>query len=1003
MAKKVYEFPFVAGQSEAIDPRLLQTLAPQGTLLRAQNVRLRKDGRLGVRRDYAALSMTAQNGTLVATDVVNHDGRLVAFGDTQSRGFPTDLFEFLGSGTAQAWAGTEGTDTDMRIGQATALRDLGRIPSPGVSATFVDVAAANGFVCLVSSDGTNSFIHVFRADTGQSLLVERSTASTGPAFLQRPRVVAIGNVFYIAGIPSAGTSVDLRTFTPATDNGSQTLSTPFAAGASIVAWDMTVNDAGTELIMAVARSTPTSEIRRVNTAGTTVVTITGPATLANFCTCANDGTLVFYCDVVNATRQVRLTSFAVAGGAAVNGPTTLFASGTTLQQAALVFRSSTQLRVLAQIDVSPTIEVQFQDVTRATHALSAVTRWGNSYLVTKGLARPIPPGTNSESFFGGRFFDPDCTNFLAIGGDLFPDEQVIASKEHYISAETVGQIGHLARDAVTGSVYWPQLVQDVDGLGIPIATELQLLSSARQPCASLGGHLYLCNGQSLVYDTKQLVETGFADVPVIFSTVGSTAAGNLTLLGLYSVAVTWEWTDALGHLHTSAPSDVAQVTLTGTQNTVTVVASSPHSSRRNGSNEKYGGACKVVAWVTVANGTVLQRSTFQLASITTYGQPVTLTILGPDTTTAAQAILYTQGARGALSGPLPFETPLPARYMWASKERILLGGLPDQSSIQESRALFPNEPIQWSLGLGFFTAVRGVVTAVFFLDEQRFVCTRDEIFIVPGEGIDDNGNGTLGPPIKLPAPGGCIDWRSVVETPMGVFFQLDSDKIFLQPRGGNAPTWVGQPVRDTLAAFPVIVSATLVAEDQTVCFACNNSAGTDGRIVVFDMRSEQWFVDVPLSAETYRGSCQYQGRHVIAKGTGTVHQQLAVDTPATFVPVVLESGDIYVGGPDGWGQYYGASLLAEFRGNCTVVCNYSLDGGLTYSTADRVYSLSGLTVGSRVRRTWTFGPFQNECVRVKFTTAALSGAATAGLVFQSFGIYAEPIEGFARVPADSIG
>jgi hypothetical protein len=211
-------------------------------------------------------------------------------------------------------------------------------------------------------------------------------------------------------------------------------------------------------------------------------------------------------------------------------------------------------------------------------------------------------------------------------------------------------------------------------------------------------------------------------------------------------------------------------------------------------------------------------------------------------------------------------------------------------------------------------------------------------------------------------------------------------------------------VRETLASFPVITSATMVQEDQTVCFTCNNVAGTTGRILVYDMRSGEWFVDVPLTPETYAGGCQYQWRHVfVATAGGIVHQQLASETPGTFVPVVLESGDIYAAGPDGWAQYYGASLLAEFRGNCTVVCNYSLDGGLTYSTTDRVYSLSGLALGSRVRRTWTFGPFQNECVRVRFTTAALAGAATAGLAWQSYGIFAEPVEGLARVPADSIG
>lgn len=994
MAKKVIELPFLRGQDEGVDPKLLNAVAPQGTLKRAVNVRLRKDGRLGTRRDYDALAMTAYSGTLVAFDLVNFDGRLCALGDTKGRGYPSDVYEFVSAG-GPAWAGSDG-DGDKRITAASALRDMGRLPATGTNCDHVDVAATNGIVCIVSSDGTQSFVHVFRADTGQRIMVERSTS-----LLMRPRVVAIGGVFYIAGITSAGTSITLRTFNPAVDTATQALSTPFGVAAAIVAWDMTTNTAGTEMVMGVARTGPTTQILRVDTAGTTQQTIAGPATLLDFLTVWNDGTRIHFIDVVDTTRIVRISTYAVAGGALQNGPTTMFSSGTTLQQVTLSQTNAASIRVVAQIDgTSPTTNIYYQDVTIATHALSAVgTTWRTSALTSKAFGILNAATGNLNPMLSGRFLDPDCTNFLA----TVPDDPMTA-KDHYFSAEILGQLPHLARDSSSGKYYWANLTQDVDGNGTPLATEFFAQNGARLQTASIGGHLYIAAGELVVYDGREVVESGYQDVPVITSVTSSNGAGGLTPLGLYTVAVTWEKIDALGHLHCSSPSAVSQVTLGASDDTITVVTTTAHSIRKNSTNDEFGGSVKTVIWCTTANGTVLQRAAVASSGSTNIlGGLVTVNITTTDLLLAEQEVLYTQGSRGALSGPLPFETALPSRYVWASKERLLLGGQPYAPQIQESRPLFPNEPIQWSLGLGFFATVRGDITAVAILDEQRYVFTREEIFNVPGEGIDDTGNGTLGPPVKLPSECGCIDWRSMVEIGAGLLFQGDTDKIYLLPRGGGAPAWIGQPVRDTLAAYPVITSATFCRADQTVCFTCNNTGGTDGRIIVFDTRAGAWYVDEPLSAETYRSSCAYGGVLVLAKGTGLVFRQQSTETPSTFIPVELETPDLYPAGNDGWAQIYGVSLLAEFRGNCTLSLDYSTDCGVTY-TAGRTYQVSGLALGARVRKTWTFGSaFQAESIRLRFRTAALSGAATAGLIWNSYGVLVEGVEGLARIPAGDQG
>ena len=990
MAKRLIEVPFIRGQDEGVDSKLLSEVAPKGTLARAVNVRLRKDGRLGMRRDYDSLSMTSTAGTLVASDVLNFDGRLCALGDSLGRDYPSDIYEFVNGSVP--WVGSE-ADGDRRLSFATGLRDIGRLPATGTTCLAVDVSAAGGWVCMVLSDATQSFVTVFRADNGAKLLVERSTA-----VLFRPRVVAISGVFYIGGLTSAGTAVDLRSFNPASNTATQVVSTPFAAGAAVVAWDMTTNTAGTELIMGVARSTPTSEIRRVNTSGTTLQTITGPATLFDFVSVWNDGTRIHLLDVPNATKVIRLSTYLVAGGALENGPTTLYSSATTVQQPSFVQRSSTVLRPTSQLD-SNNLTIAYQDVTIATHGLGGtITTWRASHLTTKAFGFLSASSGLNDPLVGGRFISVDLSNFLA----LIPN-QPLAAKDHYIGGGSLTQLPHIGRDSSTGRYYWANITQDTDGISSPVVTEFSAASNARIQSASLGGHLYLALAAATVYDGREAVESGFLDTPVIISAVGSNGAGTLTGGATYSIAVVWEKLDALGALHTSTPSEVSQVALGVSDDTITVTVTTPHSTRRNATHSNFAATVSAVAYCSVANGDQLHRATVTSTGSTFLGNTVTLTILGPDTTLETQGVLYTQGERGALSGPLPFETALPCRYVWASKERLFIGGLPYAAQVQESRPLFPNEPIQWSLGLGFFALVRGDVTAVAILDERRFVFTREEIFTVPGEGIDDNGNGVFGPPQKLPSETGCIDWRSLCEIGAGLLFQGDSDKIYLLPRGGVAPVWIGQPVRDTLAAYPVITSASFCRGDQTVAFTCVNTGGTDGRILVYDTRAQTWYVDEPLTAETYRSSCAVDGRLHYVNGSGTVRRQQTSETPTTFIPMTLEGSDLYPAGRNGWAQIYEASVLCEFRGNFVLTLAYSLDGGSTYTTHARTYSVSGLSVGARVRRTWKLGPYQAESIRLRFTATALSGAATAGCTWHSYGVLFEATEGLARMPADSQG
>lgn len=172
---------------------------------------------------------------------------------------------------------------------------------------------------------------------------------------------------------------------------------------------------------------------------------------------------------------------------------------------------------------------------------------------------------------------------------------------------------------------------------------------------------------------------------------------------------------------------------------------------------------------------------------------------------------------------------------------------------------------------------------------------------------------------------------------------------------------------------------------------------------MYDLRAGQWFVDEPLSAETLRASASYQNRLAICKGTGAVFQQRSTDTPATFIPMELESNDVYGGSQNGWSVIHGVTVLLEWLGNCNVSMDYSYNSGRTY-VAGKVFALSGLVANQRKRLVWIFGrPNMNESVRVRFRTSALSGAATAGVAFITWGLLVEPSDGLPRVAASEQG
>jgi hypothetical protein len=237
---------------------------------------------------------------------------------------------------------------------------------------------------------------------------------------------------------------------------------------------------------------------------------------------------------------------------------------------------------------------------------------------------------------------------------------------------------------------------------------------------------------------------------------------------------------------------------------------------------------------------------------------VSIVLLASDTTIRANGIIYTQAGRAALGAILPHEAPAPADYIWKFGNRLLAA---NADGAQVSKEIFPTAEAEWSNAVGFSVPrISERIVGVAALDAKGFLFTAERIYQFSGDGPNDAGEGRYSEPTLVPGSTGLMTWQSLVETPLGLFFQGSNGQLWVLPRDGSPPVWIGQPVRDTLVDFPTVTSATLVTKEQLVCFTCNNSGGTDARIVCYDLRAKTWIVDEFATATPITSACSYQGR-----------------------------------------------------------------------------------------------------------------------------------------------
>jgi len=860
------------GVDEGLDPKAL----PPGTMLKAENCAMDKARRLVKRAGTAGLVKTTTAGGTIAAGA-----RLL------TNGVDTGVLD-----GAKAYNYAAPISLWQAIDRPPCLHATKRTLLDSTrSIAAVDIAIYGDMIVSVYQEAGTGAVYwqVDVLSTGASLVPPTGFTTNGA---NNPRVLVSGTSAYIFAAVSLGiqvqelslTTLQLQGLLPTVLAVTGVAPSMFdvvigtsASGTTLyLAYDLTGGGASDVTLKSFVLSTFVA-VGTVSYTGTSVVSI-----------CLAYGALssrilLIYSETSGTTT--RLVSTTVNLGA-VAGPTTILTSAVVPNTVFIAEDTATNALVGVQRNASTASTAE--QLTTTLYSIAAHVAVAASNRITYGLFFPSKPWRT-----GGRWYTaaiayvhpgtagtadaaPSESSVVvdlwtaASGGaqDGFQDgpHLHVATLENqtgrgapvaiYTSAPTLGYVAKTAVSA-SGDVYVAAAYRNRESLhwymDVPVGWSLFKLTTGGDGLdlyrpTTLGAGALLAGAAPAWYDGAAVQPYGFAHAPCIIS-ISDTGAGAMAA-GSYSYVATFMWRDANGVVHRSTPSGPLTGTAGASRALTVVVSTTTLSNKMHVDNYAPGGGLNPVMielWRTTVGGTgphyrlslnplyQVLNNDLSVASVSLVDTKADANI-GAGSNTAvlsAQEQLYTDAGELANVPPPPFTTVTTHRNRFAGIDASeFVVWLSKDATSDMTQAPGFNE----ALTLSFATKKKALGS----LDTTLIVYGEDDIDIIQGDGPDDTGAGTGWQIQPVQSDVGCINPRSVVTCPAG--------NLFLSRRGlelidrGLTITWIGRVIDDTLALFPNITSAVLVAEQTEVRWTLDD--GETGLVLVWDYENKCWFTRV---------------------------------------------------------------------------------------------------------------------------------------------------------------
>lgn len=562
-------------------------------------------------------------------------------------------------------------------------------------------------------------------------------------------------------------------------------------------------------------------------------------------TTANQAGRVFIGETIFSTGGSIPTGTVIT---AINGKTlTLSAAGTFDEPGAIL------------VATKGTPMVMLRSVGLATKAFILNT---TKYVgVAYGVGTDLLPTPGGGAFQPTYFLSDSVGNLVAklayTNGGGYAQSQVLPGVS--LSGFTA-KIGYLYKDLLT-SVNKSQGVANVNGIYSQTGINLVswTLNDSPMPSSEIGNNLHLGGGFVWMYDGTRPVEHNFHVYPEDIQVSTATGSGDL-INQQYYYQVTYEWTDAQGNIHRSAPSaPVGQLTTTA-NSTNTLIIPTLRLTYKTGTSKV---RIVVYRWSTT------QENYYQITSITspTLNDPtvdyVTIIDTKSDSDILGNQLIYTTGgvveniAMPSVSATTLYKSRLviidaeDKNLLWYSKQVIQT--VPVEPSDLFTQYIAPTAGAQGSTGVN---------TAISAMDDKLIIFKRNAIYYMTGTGPDNTGaNNDFSEPTYITSTAGCTNAQSIVFMPQGLMFQSDKG-IWLLGRDLST-SYIGAPVEQYNSAK--VLSAINVPGTNQVRFTLDNDV-----TLMYDYYYGQWgtFVGVPAISSTL-----YTDLHTYVNTYGQVFQE----------------------------------------------------------------------------------------------------------------------------------
>lgn len=969
------EIPFSAGLQQQTDDRA----RPQPFLDICKDVQFDEVGGLQTRYPYAALSNSIFGGGTLSNcrrlAVVNNE--LCVFTDTALYSWNAQLAKWVLRSTHLA----------------VEVDETPRFVTTGDQVDG-DRAELAGTIVYAWTEGTQVYAAAMDKATG-SVLVSPTAVSTA---IGRPRLVALATKILLF-VEASTTLLTVRAIDPAAPG------TAIAgAGTTVLATDFNLYY---DVVKAGTQDLCVGACRRQTTTSYTAFTVT-PALVVTTSTKARtaDGPLA-----VSAIPNGTQTQVVRGSGTNVQGDllttSTLAdvftaqaigtAVGTPINQIAAAHRSvqnggafrcyvfwsaqesavdCTWVSKFNFVDNANTLGTQANFVRHLGVGSRAFDYAGSVYVWLTFAGAPTFSGSGSGSFVSVALQN---TYFLHRDDAYLANAKAVAGHGGGFAPST-GRLPGVALTSGSTVYSWCAAERrrfDAGGDGhvgfaarAPVDVAFTFDSNAARRCARLGGSLYVSGGEILQYDGTRLVECGFHIYPWVFAVIDAAAGGSVAT-GVYAYKETYRYQNAQNESERSTTATTGVVTVTGNSTSI------PAPNAPLTATHKTAVPPAVEVWRTAASPVL--DAPFYLASS---NDPASLTnpnrYLPNDPTASSlptfndflsDASLTLNETNPENGSFLESIAPPPAKIVLASDTRLLLASVAgDPDRVWPSRQRNDGEVASFHDGLPVdIPRAGGSITAIWFQDETMYVSRATALYVLPGDGVDNLGQGQgFGPARIVSLDVGAVSQESVALTPHGTIF-LSRKGWQLLDRGGVLQ-YIGGPVSDYNSE--TVCSVDVVETQHQVRIL------TTARMLVWayprpDFPGGQWG-EWTISDGVH--SLMWNGTHVYLTTTGPKQQQ-ATYTALTYGQDVEEAW-IKPNGLVGSAKVRRLQPLGEYRSAFLLRMRIAYNYDPTYID-DIVWTPSPTTAGGPLQM--MHAPSRPRCESIKVRLTAVTDLVRATL------------------------